>query len=265
MKSKTLNLPIVSIDGHWRVNPGAKLVLARNSSGFESLTLKNHHLIAIYSSFDNDNLKSILKHCFNWIQKQPESIISAQHGVKILPNDVQIEQVKLDETITVLDEILSYAKTYYEDLNNRGLVSSPNSKFLVVTIALSGEILRDSKVRSQLEDLSKLSSITSVRPILLIEDPRTVSPSLQKMFSWQGFLGKSIESYCRDKYTETFTEGMKTRVPIGLAINKVEDTFRVINSLSYEPTQTAKEEKNAAKSSAEEYKRFIEGLTDGKI
>lgn len=266
MKSSILNLPPVSIDGSWRVNPGAKVVVARNGQGFESLTLKNHSSIAIYSSFANNDLYNVLKHCLKWSRKQPESIITVLHGVTIdSNNEVRVEQVQLEETIRVLDELLDYAKSYQETLLRERLISSPNGKFVVTPLALSNEALKDLRVQNKLAEIVELSSFTTVRPLLILENPRYLALSLQNQLSWQGFLGKSLESYCRDKYNEAFTDGMRTRIAIGLAVNRVEEAYRVINNLNYEPNQIAKEEKLAVANDAEEYRRFIEGLTDGKI
>lgn len=264
MKLDEQLLPPVAIDGSWRVDPGARLVIARNKEGFEDLQLRSQSTIAIYSSFSNKHLKSMLKHSLRWIKKQSESVIHVDFDRFSLLDNLSPTLSTTADLLVILESLIDYGQKYIAELKRASIISSPNGKFVVPIIPISHEELSEPQISKKLLELVEISKVTPIVPILVIDNPRRLHPTIQRLLSWQAFLGKELEAYSRDKYMEEFSVGMKSRVPIGVTVNRVTDSYKVINSLNYEPTENALNLKNAITEDTKNYRDFLKGLTDGK-
>lgn len=263
------DLPPPAIDGAWRVDTyGAKLIPARNGRGFEELRLFEYSSMALYGKFASPVFQSILKNFLSWGTRQPASILLAA------PADLEdmsaaVSQLSIgaeEDTAELLNRLRAlrdYAQSLRALLDERGLLLSPNAKYLLAVVPVSAKRSADREVQQLLAELVALSKTTSLRLLILIEDARHLSPSLKADLSWQGFTGADQLSYCRDRYTMEVVPGMSTRVDIGIAIDSLLESARTMNDLSYEPTKESLERKHAIAEDAESYRRFLEGLNDG--
>lgn len=262
MDKLSSELPLPAIDGPWRADCyGAKLTPARNRGGVEELRLIDYSSFAIYGSFDDPALRAMVRHLFGQSSKQSSSTVTLSFDrFGLLSEDpARSEQ----NTAEFLLSLIGYGERYEELLREARTVWSSNGKYLVALIALSSEELSDPEIRELLAALIALSKRTVLRPIFLAENPRRMASELQNALGWQAFLGADRATYARDKYSMAQLPGMGSRIPIGVAVDKVMEESRMLNSFSYEPTEAARNRKEAIADEIASYERFLEGLTDG--
>lgn len=254
-------IPLPAIDGPWRVDSyGAKIVPARNGKGVEELRLFDHRAFAIYGPFEDESLRVMVDSCIGQLQRQSQSAIPlafGRYGFSPLGLDGSTELT------TSLSSLIDYGKGYGELLRSAKLIWSPNGKYLVPLIPLGGEELADKDIQNLLGELIDLASQTTLRPLLIAENPRSVSPELRRSLSWQAFIGADQIAYARDRYAMAQLPGMPSRIPIGLSVDSVAEESRILNSFSYEPTEEARSKRQAISDDVASYERFLEGLTDG--
>lgn len=250
------------MDGPWRVNThGAKLVPARNGSGFEELRLVEYRSLAIYGPFTSPYLRTMASKLAHWVSKQPESLLAAVYD----SDGMLLEEPSSPEALgAFLRSAISYGESIASEMADRGLVAAPNSKYLLLPLVLSSEQLSDYEIQRAIESLVLLSEGTTLRPVLILEDPSLLPDHVRELLSWQAFMGREQIRFSRDSYPMELRPGMATRVPMAIAIDSLESEARVLNSLSYEPTAAARERKQAIAQERKDYERFLEGLTDGK-
>ena len=275
MSMKVIHLPWPRLDGPWRANPyGTKLVPARNGKGFEDLRLFDVQSLAFYGSFDDPNFKTAFRHTLSWIYRQHRNLEyfgidrfpfmdevlqeARAHGEKPL-----LHEGSYPDVLGFIRHLVSYGNGYLKLLQDAGLSWSPNGKYIVGIFPLSSEDLDDEVLRKTLSELMLLTSTTPVRPIFLLENPRRMPADVQNALSWQGFFGKDQMGYGRERYALEPLPGMRSRIPIGMAFDRTKEQLRILNGLNYEPTAEHIEEKQARADDAADYRRFLEGLTDG--
>ncbi len=261
MKDARLEIPEPAIDGPWRVNThGARIVLARNGSGFEELTLIDHSSIAIYGPFSSPYLRTMASKVAHWATKQPESLLTASYdGGSILGSRTDGEQLD-----NFLQSLIFYGESILSLMKKSGLTVSTNAKYFAPVIVLSGDELKRPGVQDSLEKLASLAGATALRPVFVLEDPSLLRKGIRDSLSWQAFMGREQIRFSRELYPLELKAGMATRVPMAIAIDSVNGAARVLNSLGYEPTAASKERKQAIADERADYERFLEGLTDGK-
>ena len=260
MDRSSLELPPPAIDGPWRVDSyGAKLVPARNGKGVEEIRLMDHRALGLYGSFESASLRELLGYLAGQIERQSASMVPVIFGRLTLLAEHRLE----GDLEPFLRELVAYGERYRELLRDARMLWSPNGKYLVALIPVSSEELSNSRIRAILLELFELTESTPLRPLLITESPRSISPELQKYLSWQGCLGKDQMGYVRDRYVMAIEPGIATRLPIGISVDTIAGQSRTLNSFSYEPTEAAKNRRKAIAEDAASYERFLEGLTDG--
>jgi len=254
MDHLTTTLPAPAIDGPWRVDTfGARLVIGRQRGGFEEIRLSEIKSMGIYGQSSDSSLLEVLRHSRRWVLKQPDSI----SGVELVAGSGR------DEILHVIRGLISYGDSYLQKLRENGLTWSPNGRYLLAVLWVSGSDLEDQEIRMALERLIELSVLTNLRPMILTDTPKRLGSIIQAELNWQLFLGPDQVAYFRDRYAVDPAPGMPTRVPAGVTLEREPRTARIFNGLNYEPTQNALDRKHAIASDIENYQRFLEGLTDG--
>lgn len=271
MSEQIIQLPNPALDGPWRADAyGAKLVPARNGKGFENLMLSEQKSMAFYGAFDAPNLKSALRHTMSWAFRQRESFdtfaldrFNLMDEARSTGEHPPLYSVDYESTLDLIRSFIDYGENYSSLLRSVKLSWSPNGRYMVGLFPLSSDELDREELRSELSRLIELTELTPLRPIFVLENPRRMPAAIQHTLSWQAFMGQDQLRYGRDRYPMTPAAGMETRIPIGIALDRTTDSMRVLNGLSYEPTAEALERKTAVAEDASNYKRFLEGLTDG--
>lgn len=272
MSEQTVQLPSPALDGPWRADAyGAKLVPARNGRGFEDLRLFEQNSMAFYGGFDDPSMRAALRHALSWADRQRESFYTValnRFGLMDEPaasgSSVQLAPADYESTLKLIRDLVDYGEGYTELLRSARLSWSPNGRYILGIIPLASDELDREELRSSLTGLIELSELTPIRPMLILENPRRMPAAVQQALSWQAFIGQDRIRYGRDRYPMDPIPGMESRVPIGISLDRTTDSMRVLNSLSYEPTAEALERKTAVAEDAANYKRFLEGLTDGR-
>lgn len=271
MSEQTIHLPIPALDGPWRADAyGAKLVPARNGKGFEDLMLFDQKSMAFYGSFDDSRLKAALRHTLSWAFRQRESFdaialdrFGLMDEARATAQHPPLHAADYGLTLDLIRSFIEHGESYSALLRSARLSWSPNGRYLVGLFPLASDELDREELRSKLSRLIELAELTPLRPIFVLENPRRMPAAIQQVLSWQAFIGQDQLRYGRDRYPMTPEAGMETRIPIGIALDRTTDSMRVLNGLSYEPTAEALERKTAVAEDASNYKRFLEGLTDG--
>lgn len=251
MNSRKSPLPAPAIDGPWRADPyGAKLVAARNGSGFERIGLMGTASMAVFGDSSDPRIAELLRFLEGWATDQPDSTIWAKKPEEL-------------SDLEWLRWLRSYGISYRDLLRERGISWSPNGKYLVAPIRLDPEQLRDPEITQELVGVLEGASRSVVRPLLILEDSKSLEAAISSLVSWQAFIGENEIQHFRDRYPMSTLPGMATRVPIGVALSSDPLESRVLNSMSYEPTAAAAARKNAMLEDARSYELFLEGLNDG--
>lgn len=271
MIEQTIQLPSPALDGPWRADAyGAKLVPARNGRGFEDLRLFEQKSMALYGGFDDSSMRDALRHTLSWAARQSESFYTVALNRFGIMDEVAgsgahppLFLADYDATLKLIGELIDYGEGYTQLLRSARLSWSPNGRYILGIIPLASDELDREELRGSLTRLIELSELTPIRPLVILENPRRMPAAVQQALSWQAFMGKDQIRYGRDRYPMDPLPGMESRVPIGISLDRTTDSMRVLNSLSYEPTAEALERKTAVAEDASNYKRFLEGLTDG--
>jgi len=269
MEQSSSGLPAPAIDGPWRVDSyGAKIVPARNRQGFEELRLIEYSSLALYGSFADPGLIDGLKRVLSWAARQEDSIILSASsdellslsGEQELPAPRGSDQSRL---LAYLRSLRTYGEGYRSLLLKSRRTWSPNGRYVLGIVALSSSDLRSTEVLRELSAVLELAETTTLRPLLVLENSDDLPPEIQDGLSWQLFVGAQEIGRFRDRYAIDPEPGMKTRQPLGIALEIASQRARVVNGLGYTPTAESLERKQAIASDAESYRKFLEDLTDG--
>jgi len=269
MEQSSSSLPAPAIDGPWRVDSyGAKIVPARNRQGFEDLKLIEHSTFAIYGPFSDLRLLDGLKRILSWSARQKDSIIFSAAPDRLLINDKEKSLPMLGDSdsgsfLEYLRSLRVYGESYRNLLLGSKRTWSPNGRYLLGIIPFSSADLRDPELLRELKAILELAEATTLRPLLILENSNDLPPEIQDSLSWQLFVGSEEIGRFRDRYAIEPEPGMKTRQPLGVALEIGLQRARVVNGLGYEPTIESLERKQAIASDAESYRKFLEDLTDG--
>lgn len=244
-------MPDPAIDGPWRADPyGAKLVPSRNGNGFERVGLMATSSMAVFGNHSDPNFLEVLRFMRNWADDQSDSIS-------------WIEKPEDTSNFEWLQSLRGYDLKYRDLLRSRGISWSPNGKYLIAPIRLDSPVIKDPGIRQELIRIIESSSLSVLRPLLILDDSSYLDDSIANLLGWQAFIGEGEIRHFRDRYPMSIVPGMATRVPMGVALSSDPLEARVLNSMSYEPTAAATARKNAVIDDAKSYELFLEGLRDG--
>lgn len=270
MEQSTPILPAPAIDGPWRVDSyGAKVVPARNRQGFEDLKLIGSKSFALYGPLTDPGLLDGLRRILSWAQRQKDSIILSTapggiaEGSEGSPGELDISTLESSSLTGYLGALRAYGEGYRKLLLDSGRTWSPNGRYLLAIVPLSASNLQAPGLLQELTAVLELSEGTTLRPVLILENSDGLPPEIQDSLSWQLFVGPAEVGRFRDRYAIEPEPGMKTRQPLGIALEIGLQRARVVNGLGYTPTAESLERKQAIASDAESYKKFLEELTDG--